>query len=402
MSPSEIACPQCQSRFECPAERFGKAVRCGACQAVFTAPSPAAARVATPVRAAKFVEPEPRHASPRREVEEDRPRTRPLREDREKREKPAESNNNLVYILGGMGGLAVVGLLIFLAIILKSGSKETVNNNTVATQPLNNPLVPVGSGNPETPAPKPAEQPPTTASTKPLAAPAAPPANITPAQAIQNVKKSTVYIRAHSETGMGMGSGFFAGETGYVCTNAHVIGYGDELNVPRLGIDVVVNSGEAGQKLYKARVVGVHVDHDLALLWINPKDHPGDLPPPLRFGKTADLMETQEVNIFGFPLGEQLGLNISVNKTSISSLRKDKLGSITVVQVAEGMTNGNSGGPVANTRGEVIGVSVAGIKNTPINFAIPSDRALAFVEAQIASGGTWNLGRFTGRWSPRR
>jgi predicted Zn finger-like uncharacterized protein len=394
MTTLEIGCPQCQARFECPSERFGKAVRCGACNHVFTAPTKpvqVAAPKATPV-AARLLPPKPapepiRRATLRREVE-DRPSPRARKAEVE----AAPANNNLIYILGGMGGLAVVGLLIFVALILKKGSSSDVVQNTAPTTPV---VAISEPAKPPTPAPETAPP-----AAKPNVTPA-PPANTTPAQAVESVKNSTVYIRSKIGNSLAMGSGFFAGDTGYVCTNAHVIGFGPNTITRPDRIEVVVNSGEADQRIYAARMIGVHIEDDLALLWINTADHSKPLPKPLPFGRTTDLVETQEVYIFGFPLGEQLGLNISVNKTTVSSIRKEN-GSIVIVQVAQGMTNGNSGGPVTNVRGEVIGVSVAVIKNTPLNFAIPSDKASAFVEDQISSGGKFHLGKFTGRYDPRR
>src|SRR5262249_24009624 len=63
---------------------------------------------------------------------------------------------------------------------------------------------------------------------------------------------------------------------------------------------------------------------------------------------------------------------ITVTTSSVSSLRREG-GILKQVQVNGGMQPGNSGGPVTDTRGKVVGVSVAGITGTTINFAIPSD-----------------------------
>ena len=114
---------------------------------------------------------------------------------------------------------------------------------------------------------------------------------------------------------------------------------------------------------------------------------PAGLPPPLAFGAAADLTETEEVLIFGYPFGEQLGRNISVNKSTVSSLRREK-GQLAVVQLSGGLNPGNSGGPVANRAGQVIGVSVAKLRRAQgIDFAIPAERAEAFVRDQLRSGG---------------
>lgn len=203
--------------------------------------------------------------------------------------------------------------------------------------------------------------------------------------AVTEVKSSTVYIRCRDARGQqSSGTGFFAGRPGHVVTNAHVIGYHPREYSPATKIEVIVRSGEPNERTYVARIYGVEGEADLALLAI---DEP-DLPRPLKLGVSAALKETDEVLIFGYPFGEQLGRNISVNKSTVSSLRKDK-GEIAVVQLSGGLNPGNSGGPVANRSGEVVGVSVAKLRGADgIDFAIPAERAEAFLNDQYASGGT--------------
>jgi len=398
MNSRDVACPSCRARFACPAERFGKPVRCGACSIVFTAPLPTAeALPAKPVAARPVL----------RAVEMPKPaakvipptRTKRTYEDDEdedvaprRRSSPPPATDNKKLLIGlGAGVAALLLIVVFGGVIYAVSRKTSTDVATAPTEPFK--TVPTTAA---------AAAPPTVFVPPGAAKPAEQPAAAgNPADAIQSVKSSTVYIRVISGRTLGMGSGFFAGDPGYIVTNSHVIGFGpDTLRIPQK-VEVVVHSGESDQLVYNARIVGLDVEEDLAILWINEKDHRKPLPKPLPFGKTNDLVETQEVLIFGFPLGEQLGLNISVNKSTISSLRKEK-GIVEVVQVAGGMTSGNSGGPVTNTRGDVIGVSVAVIKGTQINFAIPSDKTGDFVRRQIASAGSFQLGKFTGQWQPNR
>jgi S1-C subfamily serine protease len=231
------------------------------------------------------------------------------------------------------------------------------------------------------------EQPPP-AQPKPPPEPPKPPP-LTPEQMIRKVKASTVYIRTLFRGGMGAsGSGFFAGKPGYVITNAHVIGYGpDRVREPEL-VQVVINSGEPGEHAVPAKVFGLDAAHDLAVLFL---DVPS-LPPPLTFGRAEELVETQEVVIFGYPFGETLGKNVSVNRTTVSSLRKAN-GWVETVQLAGGLNPGNSGGPVTNAKGEVIGVSVAKLRGTDtIGFAIPAETTSRFMDDMIACGGEIRLG----------
>lgn len=215
--------------------------------------------------------------------------------------------------------------------------------------------------------------------------------SLTPEQVIRKVKSSTVYVRVRTRDGASSGSGFFAGKPGYIVTNAHVVGYGPrEIQVP-IQLEVVIDSGELGERTVPVKLYGVDVDADLALLRLDERN----LPPPLPLGKAESLTETQEVVIFGYPFGEVLGKNVSVNRTTVSSLRKVN-GSIEVVQLAGGMNPGNSGGPVANAKGEVVGVSVAKLRGTDtIAFAIPAELAERFVNEQLKAGGEMRLGGLT-------
>ena len=404
MAVLEIQCPHCRAKFHLPPDQAGKVVRCGACQQVFTTP----AQVVAPIQTARAIPaaqvaprirmkvteaeavPTPEKRSARRDDDDDydAPRSKS-----KQRKQDQASKFPLIPVLAGGGGL--VAVLVIVGAVLVSRPSGTTD---VAKSSLP-PVVPQSVSTP----PQVMSE-----ATKPINPPSvtqSPPAaknDLAPNDAIQAVKNSTVYIRTKSGNSLGMGSGFFAGPAGYVVTNSHVIGFGpDRFRRPQK-IEVVVNSGENNQQVYNARIVGVNVDEDLALLWVNQKDHQSVLPRPLNFARSADLTETQEVLIFGFPLGEQLGLNISVNKSTVSSLRKEK-GVVEMVQVAGGMTNGNSGGPVTNTKGEVIGVSVAIIRDTPINFAIPSDKTSAFVQKQISSGGSFELGKFASQFTlPKR
>jgi hypothetical protein len=182
---------------------------------------------------------------------------------------------------------------------------------------------------------------------------------------------------------MASGTGFFAGKPGYVVTNAHVIGYGPYRIQKPDKVEVVVDSGEPGERTTVAKIFGLDAEHDLAVLRVEMKD----MPPALPFGKAESLIETQEVIVFGYPLGEQLAKNVSVNRTTVSRLQKAN-GSIDKVQLAGGLNSGNSGGPVVNTKGEVIGVSVSVIRNAEgIAFAIPAELTKSFVEDMDACGG---------------
>lgn len=191
------------------------------------------------------------------------------------------------------------------------------------------------------------------------------------------IKQSTVFIRVDREDGGGTGSGFFAFEPGLVVTNAHVVDMMRPSNKVPKNIEVVVNSGETNEYRLKANLIAVDRLHDLALLRVK-----GDqLPPPMPILSSTQIEETQSVTVAGFPLASQVGKNISLRTATVSSLRKEN-GRLTTVQVSGGMNPGNSGGPVVDTQGRVVGVSVSILGNRPdftessttdFCFAVPTD-----------------------------
>ena len=139
-------------------------------------------------------------------------------------------------------------------------------------------------------------------------------------------------------------------------------------------------------------MLGVDRSADLAVLRVVGKK----LPAPLKLGSAATLIETQEVFIFGFPLGRLLGKNITVSHSTVSSLRKNVRGAITKVQVNGGMHPGNSGGPVTDASGQVVGVAVSVVENTTLNFAVPAEKVSTFLNGysySLSRGPAYRQGR---------
>ncbi len=91
-----------------------------------------------------------------------------------------------------------------------------------------------------------------------------------------------MYIRASLGPGRtSSGSGFFAGKPGFVVTNAHVVGYGPfDVRRPE-NVEVVIASGKANELTLNAKVYGVDVETDLALLQLEVKVAGTRLPTPL-------------------------------------------------------------------------------------------------------------------------
>jgi S1-C subfamily serine protease len=361
-----VVCPSCDKVYNLDESMEGKKVVCRECKGAIPVGSTSrngrdhdrgsrderltkSPRSNGAVGRSRFDDDDRRRPAERSCDRDDEPRRdRPRRSERRSKE-----NKNLVPILVGVG-IGAVALIILVIGVVVLASRNKGDGQPLATQQTSasasNLVGPAGGGE--------------------VAPPAGPVPSDMAQSVVQQVKRSTVYLRVTAADGGGSGSGFFAVERGIVITNAHVIGMLKPGSRQPRSVDVVVNSGETDELKLKGTILGVDRTNDLAVLRAD-----GDisrLPPPLPIDSASKLTETQKVYIFGFPFGEKLGKNITVSNSSVSSLRrKDRV--LKEVQVNGGMNPGNSGGPVTDARGVVVAVSVAGITGTNINFAIPAD-----------------------------
>jgi hypothetical protein len=204
-----------------------------------------------------------------------------------------------------------------------------------------------------------------------------------PREVLERVEKATVRLRVTRATGPGPGagapegegSGFFALRPGIIVTNAHVLGMKHSHEPPPREIRVFVNSGEADEQRLTARLLACDGHADLALLEVQEKDVA--LPEPLELASAESLHRTQLLVAFGFPYGESLNPRLSTSKVSVASfLREGK--ELHRIQMNGELNPGNSGGPVVDAQGHVVGVAVAifvtFLRNTGISFAVPAEQ----------------------------
>ncbi len=165
------------------------------------------------------------------------------------------------------------------------------------------------------------------------------------------------------DEGEGRGSGFLINEDGYIITNAHVI---DEAK--RIWVHMPV----FGRQAIHVEIVGFCPERDLALLRILPKElkdmkeHLKRVP-YLSLSDSDLVQRTENVLVLGYPLG-QYRLKSS---TGIVSGREASHGQA-LIQVTAPVNPGNSGGPLLNAQGQVIGIMVASIMNASnVGYAIP-------------------------------
>lgn len=175
------------------------------------------------------------------------------------------------------------------------------------------------------------------------------------------------------------GTGFIISENGYIVTNYHVIEYaytgGQDLTV-------MLHDGTR----YSASIVGVEESNDIAVLKIDAANlSPADL------GDSDSLTVGDTVYAVGNPLGD---LDFSMSTGHVSALDRviktdENVDSINMFQIDAAVNSGNSGGPVYNTRGEVIGVVTAKYSDTGvegIGFAIPINDAASIAQDLITNG----------------
>lgn len=171
----------------------------------------------------------------------------------------------------------------------------------------------------------------------------------------------------------GQGSGFLISPDGYIVTNNHIVDNTDK-------IVVTLNDG----KEYPAKVIGKDSSTDLAVLKID-----GTNFPYLKFANPKNLEVGQWAVAIGNPFGLQATLTVGV----ISALGRHNLGIIPsedFIQTDAAINRGNSGGPLLNLAGEVIGINTAIASNTGgsmgVGFAIPSSIAQQVADQLVATG----------------
>jgi len=146
-------------------------------------------------------------------------------------------------------------------------------------------------------------------------------------------------------------------------------------------IEIVINSGEQNMKKTEASVLGVDRAADLAVLNLGVTD---GMPEPLKIKPATGLRQLESVYVFGFPFGKTFGEEITVRSASVSALRK-RNGVLERIQVEGGMDHGNSGGPVADSNGDVVGVAVSGVEGSNIRFAIPGEQVTTILKGRVST-----------------
>ncbi len=168
------------------------------------------------------------------------------------------------------------------------------------------------------------------------------------------------------------GTGIVMSEDGYIITNAHVLEGGTGVNVE------FYNSQQAS-----ATIIGSDELTDIAVIKVE-----GVELEPAEFGSSDDLKVGQTAIVIGNPGG----LSNTLTQGVISGLNReidDNSRSIELIQVDAAVNPGNSGGPLFNSYGQVVGITsskIADIDFEGIGFAIPINEAIPIIQSLIENG----------------
>ncbi len=179
------------------------------------------------------------------------------------------------------------------------------------------------------------------------------------------------------QTTVGLGSGFVISEDGYVVTAHHVIAGEHKITLTLFQ----ANERELQRVQFeKVRIVATQPEADLALLKIEDLD--GRKLPVVPLGDSGGLLQGQSV----FSIGSPLGLDRTVSE-GIVSLKNRPMGGRLYIQSTTQINSGNSGGPLFNLRGEVVGVNnmkLAAVGVEGMSFAVPSSTLKNFLRNRDA------------------
>jgi len=171
-----------------------------------------------------------------------------------------------------------------------------------------------------------------------------------------------------------LGSGVILTSDGYIVTNSHVIDGADEIKV----------SLPQDKKEYKAKIVGIDKESDLAVIKIDAKDLQA-----ITIANSKDLKLGDVV----FAIGNPFGVGETVTSGIVSALNKDRVGLNNYenfIQTDASINPGNSGGALVDSRGALVGINSAIISksggNNGIGLAIPSNMVLDITKKLIDDG----------------
>ena len=222
---------------------------------------------------------------------------------------------------------------------------------------------------------------------KPLVGGAFDPARIYAQRSAGVVTIFAVFGEADNPTEESQGSGFVVSPKGYILTNSHVITNAGEGEKVKAADRVYVEFQDRDRE--SARIVGWDIFDDVGLIEVDPGVHELD---PVPLGNSATVAVGEPVAAIGSPFGNENSLGVGVvaaTHRSIESLTS-RYSLVDAIQTDAPINHGNSGGPLFDARGRVIGIN-AQIRSDSgtaegVGFAVPINSAKRSMEQLIAGG----------------
>ena len=219
---------------------------------------------------------------------------------------------------------------------------------------------------------------------------------LTPEQIYSNLSGGVVMVLSdfgssgtdqfgQTQSAQALGTGFVVDKEGYILTNAHVV---DESGQRASSVTVVFNKGGSETQRVPGQLVGVDVGSDVAVIKVDPSKV--DLN-PLPLGDSDKVVVGESVVAIGNPLGYDFSITSGIVSATGRSLQAPNGQTIpNGIQTDAAINQGNSGGPLIDSPGKVIGINEqiasSGGGNDGLGFAVPINTAIRSLEQLKANG----------------
>ena len=201
---------------------------------------------------------------------------------------------------------------------------------------------------------------------------------------VDKVSPSVVGISCMTNSGTVTGTGIIMSADGYIITNAHVVNGASAISVVLPSSYTDESSGNDDSTI-EAELIGKDTQTDLAVIKINKNGLTA-----AEFGTSAEIKVGEVSIVIGNPLGFDLANSVTagiISATDRTLTIEDR--TMNLIQTDASINNGNSGGPLINAYGQVIGVTSAKVASTygeGLGFAIPIDEATPIIDDLIKYG----------------
>ena len=196
---------------------------------------------------------------------------------------------------------------------------------------------------------------------------------------------STTGPFGQTQSGQALGTGFVVDKQGYILTNAHVV---QENGQRANSVTVVFNKGGSETQRVKGQLVGVDTGSDVAVIKVDPS---GLTLNPLPLGDSSKIVVGESVVAIGNPLGYDFSITSGIVSATGRSLQAPNGQTIpNGIQTDAAINQGNSGGPLIDSSGKVIGINEQiasqGGGNEGLGFAVPINTAIRSLGQLKANG----------------